>query len=140
MELIGTVGIVSAVTAAIFFLLGRKSRNDEVERVRQSVSTKDYQLTELKRQMEELIAIQRALEVDSQTIIQKTETTFARCKSNLDTANTQLHELERDKTQLQTFISETLSKLRNESSVLPHAVRWFVKLQEAVLLRASFAV
>ena len=132
MELIWIVGTTTAVAAAIFFLLGRKSRNDEVEKVKQSNSTKDYQLAELKRRFEESVTAHRASEVDTQTKIQKTETALARCKSNISTANCQLEELERDMRQLQDFIGATLNKLRSESSVLPHAVRWFVKLQEAV--------
>lgn len=132
MDPIWIVGITTVVTATVFFLLGRKSRNLEVEKVKQSISTKDYQLAELKRLFEESKAAKHALEVDGQNKIQKTETTLARCKSNLDTANARLEELEQDKKQLQNFIGETLNKLRSESSTLPYAVRWFVKLQEAV--------
>lgn len=132
MDLAWIVGITTAVAGVSFFVLGRKSRNDEVEKVKQTISTKDYQLAELKRRFEESIAVKRALEVDGQTRLQKTETTLSRCKANLVTANARLEELEHDKKQLQEFIAETLNRLRGESSVLPYAVRWFVKLQEAV--------
>jgi hypothetical protein len=125
MELLWIVGITTLVVAAIFFILGRKSRNHDFERVNQSILTKNNLLGELK-------AVQRALEVDSQTKIQRTEATLARCKSNLNTANAQLEKLDQDKKQLHDFISETLNKLRSESSVLPYAIRWFIKLQEAV--------
>lgn len=132
MDLPWIVGITTAVAGVSFFLLGRKSRNGEIEKVKQTSSTKDYQLAELKRRFEESIALQRALEVDGQTKLQKTETTLARCKANLIATNARLEELEYDKKQLRDFIGEVLNKLRSESSVLPYAVRWFVKLQETV--------
>ena len=57
MDLAWIVGITTAVAGVSFFVLGRKSRNDEVEKVKQTISTKDYQLAELKRRFEESIAV-----------------------------------------------------------------------------------
>ena len=44
MDLPWIVGITTAVAGVSFFVIGRKSRNDEVEKVKQTISTKDYQL------------------------------------------------------------------------------------------------
>jgi uncharacterized protein (UPF0335 family) len=132
MNTLWMVGITTAMVSAVAFQFGRKSRNEEVDKIRQSISTKDFQLGELKSRVEESVACQRALEVAGQTNIQKIETTLARCKSKLEIEAARVEKLEQDKKQLLQFIEEALNKLRSECSNLPYAVRWFLKLQEAV--------
>lgn len=124
--------VIAAIVGFASFLLGKRSRTPEIERLQDEAKLRIREIEYLKDLSEANIAAFRALEIDSQNKIQKITTAAARTKSREKSLQREIDELTRDRTDLRAFCTDVLQKLRSESATLPHAVRWISRLQESI--------
>lgn len=126
--------VVLAAAAVLMtgFWLGRKSKHDEINRLKNSIMHHQYQLTQLKEQAEAAIQKLRMRQVDQQSILQKREIAIGNLKSDLAATQGRERELKEVNSKLHEFYTTTLENLRNEGAALPSAVRWANTLIESL--------
>lgn len=122
------IGAVSIL--AISFWLGRKSRNNEIERLASAVEYHKLQLTQLREQAEIAIQKLRAEQIVQQTRLQKKEIAIDKMKSQLAVSQNRALELMEANSKLHELYSTTLENLRSEGALFSSAVRWANNLRE----------
>ncbi len=120
------------IVIAVGFVLGRKSKCGEIEKLNQTISHHKYQFEELNGQAETALQTLRGQLIEQQNLLQKREAEVAQTKSQVTAAQSREQELLKTNSKLHEFYSSTLKNLRNEGALFPAAVRWADMLQESL--------